>query len=176
MSRIALLASGRGTTMEAVVGACRDGRLNATPTLMITTNLESGAAGRARALGLPCYDSIYALLPYGVEWLVLCGYLRQLSPEMVALYRNRIVNIHPSLLPKYGGRGFYGLRVHEAVLEAGDHLTGATVHLVDEGLDTGPILAQRTIPVLEGDTPQTLADRLRPVEHALYIDTLEQLL
>ena len=180
MKHIALFASGRGSTMQAVLDACRDGRLTAEPVIMVTSDMVSSAANRAREAGLPL---VYSRQPscdmlerYQADWLILCGYLCQLGAEVVERYRGRIVNVHPSLLPKYGGRGYYGANVHRAVLEAGDVITGATVHMVDEGLDTGPILAQSAIPVVDGDTPSLLAERLRPIEHALYVETLRKII
>ena len=100
--------------------------------------------------------------------------MRVLSPEIIAEYRDRIINIHPSLIPKYCGKGFYGMRVHKAVIEAGEKESGATVHYVDEGVDTGAIILQEKVPVLDGDTPETLAARVLETEHEILARGLER--
>ena len=110
----------------------------------------------------------------GAEIVVLAGYMRVLSPEIIAEYRDRIINIHPSLIPKYCGKGFYGMRVHKAVIEAGEKESGATVHYVDEGVDTGAIILQEKVPVLDGDTPETLAARVLETEHEILARGLER--
>ena len=112
---------------------------------------------------------------HGVDLVVLGGYMKELGPRTIARFRNRIVNVHPALLPKFGGRGFFGLAVHEAVLASGDRVTGATIHLVDEQIDQGAVLAQQTVAVEDGDTPETLAERVLAVEHSLYVDTLRRI-
>ena len=114
------------------------------------------------------------LTAHRVEVVVLAGFLSILPPSWVERWRGRAINIHPSLLPRHGGRGLYGLRVHEAVLAAGDRETGATVHLVTGTIDSGPEIAQARLPVLPGDTPETLRDRLRPVEVALLAATVRR--
>jgi phosphoribosylglycinamide formyltransferase-1 len=107
--------------------------------------------------------------------VILAGYMKLLGPQTLARYRGRILNIHPALLPKFGGKGLYGKKVHEAVLAAGERVTGVTVHLVDERYDSGPILAQSEVPVLEGDTVDSLADRVLVREHELYAETIERI-
>jgi phosphoribosylglycinamide formyltransferase-1 len=113
-----------------------------------------------------------ALRSHGIDVVVLAGYMKKVPPQVVAAFRNRILNIHPALLPRFGGPGMYGLRVHAAVLAAGETESGATVHLVDEEYDRGAILLQRRVPVLQGDTPELLAARVLEAEHALYPDAL----
>ncbi len=176
--------------MQAVIDACRAGRLNAEPRVVISNNSRSMALRRAADAGIPRYHVSTVTHPddddrdraivdilerHGVDLVVLGGYMKELGPETIARYRDRIVNVHPALLPKFGGRGFYGLAVHEAVLASGDRVTGATVHLVDEQLDHGAVLAQHSVAVEEGDTPETLAERVLAVEHSLYVDTLERI-
>nr|WP_243665078.1 phosphoribosylglycinamide formyltransferase [Rhodothermus marinus] len=112
------------------------------------------------------------LRAHDVELVALAGYLKKIPDNVVAAYRNRILNIHPSLLPAFGGPGMYGRRVHEAVLNYGVRWTGATVHLVDEEYDHGPIVLQEPVPVLPDDTPETLAARVLEVEHRLYPEAL----
>ena len=105
----------------------------------------------------------------------MCGYMKRLGPQILDAFDGRILNIHPALLPKFGGKGYYGDAVHEAVLAAGESESGATVHLVDAEYDTGPILSQRSVPVHEDDTSETLAARVLKVEHQLYAETLQQI-
>ncbi len=188
--RLGFLASGRGSNLQAIIDACATGRIAARPVLVISNNRAAGALERAAAAGLAtlhlssathpgpgALDAAIrdALAAHGVELVVLAGYMKKLGPLTVAAYAGRIVNIHPGLLPKYGGQGMYGMHVHEAVLAAGDRESGATVHLVDGEYDRGPILAQAHVPVLPGDTPETLAGRVLGVEHALYVATLARI-
>ena len=176
--------------MQAVIDACKQGRLDVEPRVVISNNSRSGALRRAADAGIPRYhvstvthsdddarDRAIAdiLERHGVDLVVLGGYMKELGPETIARFRNRIVNVHPALLPKFGGRGFFGLAVHEAVLASGDRVTGATIHLVDELLDHGAVLAQQTVAVEIGDTPETLAERVLAVEHSLYVDTLRRI-
>ena len=112
---------------------------------------------------------------HGVDLVVLGGYMKKLGPQTISRFRNRIVNVHPALLPKFGGRGFYGIAVHEAVLGSGDGVTGPTIHLVDEQIDHGAVLAQSRVAVLKGDTAGTLAERVLAVEHKLYVETLRRI-
>ena len=112
----------------------------------------------------------------GCEWLCLAGYLRLLPSEVLDKFNDKILNIHPSLLPKYGGRGMFGMHVHQAVILAGETVSGCTVHHVNEVYDAGEIVCQRTCPVLPGDSPETLARRVLAEEHLAYIEALKQLL
>jgi phosphoribosylglycinamide formyltransferase-1 len=176
--------------MQAVVDACRKGRLNAEPRVVISNNSRSQALRRAADAGIPRYHvstvthpedddrdrAIVEILErHGVDLVVLGGYMKELGPETIAQFRNRILNVHPALLPKFGGRGFYGIAVHEAVLASGDSVTGATIHLVDEQLDHGAVLAQHRVAVEDDDTAETLAARVLEVEHSLYVDTLRRI-
>ncbi len=156
--------------------------LEAAPCLLVTDREGTGAADRARSAGvsvalLPPSDfsdeTAYADALIGVlqqadtNLVVLAGFLKKIPSGVVRAYPNRILNVHPSLLPAHGGKGLYGRRVHQSVLDAGDTTSGATVHLVDSGYDTGPIVAQRSVPVLPDDTPESLAARVLTVEHQL---------
>ena len=116
-----------------------------------------------------------ALTSHGVELVALAGYMRKLGPRTLRQYRNRILNIHPALLPKFGGQGMYGEHVHTAVLAAGESVSGVSVHLVDEEYDRGPVIAQSKVPVLPADTPDTLAARILEREHALYPQTIQRI-
>lgn len=188
--RLGFLASHRGTNMQAIIDACKSGRLPARPVVVISNHRACGALERAAAEGIPaCHiggdnfpdpelldEAIAAtLVKHHVELVVLAGYMRRVGPKTLAEFRGRIVNVHPALLPKYGGRGMYGAKVHAAVIAAGDRETGVTIHVVDAQYDTGPILAQRRVPVLPGDTAESLAARVLPVEHTLYVDTLARI-
>ncbi len=188
--RLGFLASHEGSNMQAIVDACKEGRLHAEPVVVISNNSGSGAMDRARREDIPAVHLSGATHPdpsdldaaitraleeHGVNLVILAGYMKLLGPQTLARYRGRILNIHPALLPKYGGRGLYGRKVHEAVLAAGDRVTGATIHLVDDRYDAGPILGQSQVPVLEGDDADTLAARVLETEHRLYVGTLQRI-
>jgi formyltetrahydrofolate-dependent phosphoribosylglycinamide formyltransferase len=172
--RIAVLASGRGSNLEALLEALA-ARGDAEIVLVASDRVEALALDRARARGIEAAvvapadenDLLELLERARIDWLVLAGYLRRVPPRVVRRYRNRILNIHPALLPAHGGKGMYGERVHRAVLEAGEKTSGASVHLVDEEYDRGPVLAQAEVPVEPGDTPATLAARVLEAEHRL---------
>lgn len=191
MKRLGFLASHRGTNMQAVLDACRTGQLLAEPAVVISNNRNSGALSRAQAHGIPSYclnekgfaDSdeldqamVRTLQRHVVDWVLTLGYMKKLGPRMLHAFKNRIINIHPSLLPKFGGQGMYGMQVHEAVLAAGEQETGITIHLVNQEYDQGPIIAQRRVAVRPGDTAEALARRVLESEHAFLIETLGKLL
>jgi phosphoribosylglycinamide formyltransferase 1 len=176
--------------MQAILDACRDGRLDAEPCIVICNNSDAPALERARRAGVPaCHlsnrthpdadsldEAISATLQeHGANLVVLAGYMKKLGPRTLGRYRGRVLNIHPALLPKFGGQGMYGRRVHEAVLASGEKTTGVTIHLVDEEYDHGATIAQRTVPVLPADTAATLGERVLKVEHELYVDTLQRI-
>jgi phosphoribosylglycinamide formyltransferase 1 len=176
--RIAVLASGGGTNLQALIDRFhRNPNPPARVELVVASRPGIGALERAESVGIPAIVleapesaevSLLELLEArAIDLVVLAGYLRQVPDDVVARYRGRILNVHPALLPGFGGKGMYGMRVHRAVLTAGVRVTGATVHLVDERYDEGPILAQWPVPVLPGDTPETLAARVLRVEHLL---------
>ena len=188
--KLGLLASGRGTVVQAILDACRSGHLAAEPALLVSNNSRSGAAERARREGVPvshlsgvthpgpeALDAAIAsaLDEHGVELVVLAGYMKQLGPQVLARFRGRILNTHPALLPKFGGHGMYGQHVHEAVLAAGETETGVSIHLVDADYDTGPVLAQSRVPVLEGDDPDRLAERVQKRERVFFVETLREI-
>ncbi len=169
--------------MRAIVVACRQGWLQAEPALLISNNRDCGAIAWADLQGVPwlhlsatklgsedALDSAMAreLKTANVDVVVLAGYMRKLGPQTLAAYSKRILNVHPALLPKFGGQGMYGKHVHEAVLKAGDKLSGATIHIVDGEYDHGPIVAQAEVPVEAGDTPDTLAARVQAKEQEMY--------
>lgn len=176
MLKIAVLVSGGGTNLQAVIDAIADGTIaNAKIEAVISNNKNAYALKRAENHGIKniCIspkdfesreafnrEFLLKLNSYQVDLVVLAGFLVVIPPEMIAAYKNRIINIHPSLLPSFCGTGFYGLKVHEGALARGVKLTGATVHFVDEGTDTGPILLQKAVAVKEGDTPEILQRRV----------------
>ena len=188
--QLGFLASHRGSTMQAILDACKTGRLQARPRVVISNNSDSGVLQRARKAGVPSAHlstythpepgaldrAILAILQaYGVEVVCLAGYMKRLGPRTLAAYKGRVLNIHPSLLPKFGGQGFYGEVVHRAVLTAGERETGATVHLVDEEYDQGPVLDQIQVPVEPDDSVETLSARVLQQEHMLYVRTLQRI-
>lgn len=184
MRRIAVLASGGGSNLQALLDAGSKGFFDGRIVLVFSNVPGAGALARAEACGvetlcLPSrghvgtredYDAkiLEALMARRVDLVCLAGYLRILTPVLVRPFRDRLLNVHPALLPKFGGPGFYGHHVHEAVLKAGEKESGATVHFVVEETDAGPILLQGRVPVEPGDTPDTLAARVLKVEHSIY--------
>jgi phosphoribosylglycinamide formyltransferase-1 len=186
--RLGLLASGEGTTLEGLATALAGESDSLEIAVVVSDRAGARALERARRLGLPTAvvgtndpepegwaERLTTVLDTrGVELVVLAGFLPILPPSWVARWSGRAINLHPSLLPRYGGRGMHGRRVHESVLAAGDPETGVTVHLVTGAVDAGPAIAQRRVPVLPGDTPESLRNRLRPVEIDLLASTLRQ--
>ena len=183
--RLAALASGGGTNLQAIIDACKRGELNAEVCVVISNNSGSRALQRARDEGIPAYhlsavthsnsldDTICQTLEeHQVDLVLLAGYMRLLGPITLARYHNRVLNSHPALLPKFGGKGMYGSNVHQAVLDAGETVTGVTIHYVDEQYDHGPTLAQCEVPVLPDDTLETLEERVKDRERRFWIETL----
>ena len=186
--RIAIFASGSGSNAEAIIRASADGRLSAEIGLVISNNASAGVLQRAKAFNVnygvidqrtfdseESYNSsLFDLLDENsIDFIALAGYLKLIKPEMIKKYKNKITNIHPALLPSFGGKGFYGKKVHQAVLEAGCKVSGVTIHLVSEAYDRGPIISQSTVPVLEDDNPESLAARVLTVEHRIYPEALQ---
>lgn len=176
MLKICVLVSGGGTNLQAIIDAIKDNRItNANIEVVISNNKNAYALERAKQnnIAAECIspkdyenrDVFYKHLKdtidsYNVDLIVLAGYLVAIPKEIVDGYRNRIINIHPSLIPSFCGKGYYGLKVHEGVLARGVKVTGATVHFVDDGTDTGPIILQKPVYVKSDDTPQTLQRRV----------------
>lgn len=190
-TRLAAFCSGTGSNFQSLYHAINERGLSAEFALCLSNRSECGAVTFARQHGIPTvhlsekqYDTheafsaamLETLEEHGVEYILLAGYLRKIPEAVVNAYFFRILNIHPALLPEFGGPGMYGINVHRAVLEAGRKQTGATVHYVDPEYDKGPILLQRKVPVEPGDTPESLASRVLKCEHRLYPDALEILL
>ena len=183
--RLAFFASGGGSNVGAILDAIDAGALRAEPVLLISDRPGCGALARAEARGLPTEviaplsdethfsDALLdALARAEADTVALAGYLRKIPAPVVWAFRDRILNVHPSLLPAFGGTGWYGRRVHQGVLDAGCRVSGATVHLVDDQYDTGPIVLQEAVRVQPDDTAETLAARVLAVEHRLFPDAL----
>lgn len=173
--RIGVLASGSGSNLQALLDACRPPE-PATIALVACNVTGAGAVQRAAAAGVPTWHIadpadgpglLGALRAHRVELVVLAGYLKLVPADVVEAFTGRMINIHPALLPSFGGHGMYGMRVHQAVLASGATLSGPSVHLVTAEYDRGPILAQWPVPVLPDDTPESLRDRVLAVEHRL---------
>jgi formyltetrahydrofolate-dependent phosphoribosylglycinamide formyltransferase len=176
-ARLGVLASGGGSNLQAILDYFDGPGAGVAEVAWVGSDrLLAGALDRARRRDIPAGQVEHAraeaiaepLATYGVELMVLAGYLKFIPEALTQAWRGRIVNIHPSLLPSFGGHGMYGMRVHAAVIAAGARVSGATVHFVDEAYDRGPIIAQWAVPVLGDDTPDTLAHRVLEVEHQLY--------
>jgi phosphoribosylglycinamide formyltransferase 1 len=184
--RLAIFASGSGTNLQALIDHFQESDA-VDVALVISDRADCGAMDRARDAGIPAHhipvrtrpiaavtaDTIDALEAARVDLVALAGYLRLVPPDVVRRFNYRILNIHPALLPSFGGKGMYGARVHQAVLDAGCRITGPTVHLVDDRYDEGRIVAQWPVPVLDDDTVETLARRVLRVEHVLYPAAVE---
>jgi len=183
--RIAVLVSGhgRGSNLQSLMDACADGRIAGSVALVIGTRAGAPALDRASSAGVPTAvaapKAFADSVQYGVELLrllngcgaglvCLAGYMRLLPDAVVDAYHGRIMNVHPALLPLFGGRGMYGEHVHTAVIESGMKVSGCTVHFVDNEYDHGPIILQTAVPVAEDDTPEDLAARVLPEEHRTY--------
>ena len=190
LTPIAVLASHAGTVLQAIIDACEAGRLPANVCLIVSNNSQSGAHQRAERHHIPfrhlssqthpdpeLLDRALceALEAQGAQYVFLAGYMKKLGNHTLRRFQRRILNTHPSLLPRFGGQGMYGARVHQAVIAAGEKQSGVTVHLVDAEYDTGPIVAQYTVPVLEGDTPDALAARVQARERELVVETLARI-
>ncbi len=186
--RVAVFASGGGTNLQALLDHLRGPAAEVARVMMVVSDREeAGALDRARRAGVearvvPVRDrpepdvtreTLEVLRTAAIDMIALAGYLRLVPAEVVRAFRDRILNIHPALLPAFGGKGMYGRRVHQAVIAAGCRVSGATVHLVDEHYDRGPIVFQWPVPVLAGDSPESLAARVLCVEHRIYPLTVE---
>lgn len=190
MRKIAVFASGSGSDFQSIIDGVSEGRINGEIVLLIASKEGIFAIERAKKAGIAykVFDKsefetleamdkqiIAALDEAQTNLVVLAGYLNILTPALVSAYRNKIINIHPSLIPNHCGKGFYGMRVHRAVIAAGDKTSGATVHFVDEGADTGAIIMQKSVPVLEGDTAESLQQRVLELEHKMLPEAVAML-
>ena len=187
---IGFLASHQGTNMQCIIDACKAETLDAKPAAVISNNGDSGALKRACNEGIPAYhiSSIRypdpnvldctirdTLLSHEVDLVVLAGFMKKVGPMTIKAFKGRIINIHPALLPKFGGEGMYGTNVHEKVLASGDKETGVTIHQVTGAYDRGAILAQQKVSIYKDDTVDTLANRVLITEHKVYVDTIKKI-
>jgi phosphoribosylglycinamide formyltransferase-1 len=187
---IAIFLSGRGSNFLSISDSIKSGKLNAKIVLVGSNNADAVGLQKAQESGYNTQvfnrqefgdgkkfakfmDDEFS--KFGVEYIVLAGYLRKMPPRIIETYKDRIINIHPALLPKFGGKGMYGLHVHNSVLEAGESETGVTIHFVDNKYDNGNIIAQKSIPVLTDDTPETLSARVLELEHSFYPEVLQKI-
>ncbi|NTV05067.1 MAG: phosphoribosylglycinamide formyltransferase [Chlorobiaceae bacterium] len=191
ITRIAVFCSGSGSNFRSIYQAIKDKPLDAEIVLCLSNRSQCGAMEFAREHGIATvhllekqfgsFDEfaeamVGCLKEAQIDNVLLAGYMRKVPDAVVRAFPDKMLNIHPALLPKFGGEGMYGIHVHTAVLEAGETESGATVHFVNEEYDKGKILLQRKVPVLPGDTPESLAARVLACEHELYPDALEKLL
>ena len=188
--RLAVLASGRGSHLENVDLACQNQSLPATESLVASDRANSGAMRYAESRGIatvfldrrtllsPDANDQYLadqLKAHAIDWVLCLGYLKRIGPQVVSAYKDRMINVHPSLLPKFGGQGMYGLAVHQAVLDAGETETGATVHFVNEAYDEGAIIAQIRVTIPPKTDSIALAALVLKAEHQLVLNTLSRL-
>lgn len=176
---IAVFASGRGTNARAILDFIDRAAVNARISLIISNKSDAGVFNIAKEYNIPhrlvrptdenyVNDLLAVLDDHAIELIVLAGYLKKIPSSIISKYRNKIMNIHPALLPAFGGQGMYGMNVHRAVIEYGVKVSGATVHFVDEEYDHGPIIMQETVEVQDTDTPESLAAKVLAIEHRIY--------
>lgn len=185
---LCVLASGWGSNLSSIIHSRKTGKIISDIVLVISNNSASNALNIARENQIPAVhlsakqfgseeeyvNRFFELLKqYKVDLIILAGYMKMIPVRIVKEYKNRILNIHPALIPSFCGKGLYGLKVHETVLEYGAKVTGVTIHLVDENYDTGPIVLQRTVPVNDDDTAETLQKRVLTVEHEIYPEAIK---
>jgi phosphoribosylglycinamide formyltransferase-1 len=189
--RLAVFASHEGSNMQSIIDASKQDKLQGEVVCVISNNSSSGALKRAEKEGIAFYhvsakthpiekdfsDKILEILNlHKVDLIILAGYMKKIPVEILRAYHNKILNIHPALLPKFGGKDMYGMNVHKAVIASGEKKSGATVHIVDENYDQGKILNQIEVAVLSDDTPETLAQRVLKVEHKIYVETIQKII
>jgi phosphoribosylglycinamide formyltransferase-1 len=192
MLQIGIMVGGhsRGSNMQAIIDACVSGEIRGQVAMVIGGRRDAPAIRRAEQAGVHTsiispkqyendsggYEAVLLtqLREYKVGLICLAGYMRMLPESVVKAYRGRIMNVHPALLPFFGGKGMYGEHVHRAVIDSGMKISGCTVHFVDEEYDTGPIIVQSAVPIEEGDTPETLAARILPQEHRAYVMAIKR--
>lgn len=187
---IAVFASHGGSDLQAIIDGCKDKRINANVSVVISNNGDSMALQRAKNEKIPAYhlsakkfgdentlaDEILKVLSkYNIDMIFLAGYMRMLHVSVLEKYNNKIFNIHPALLPKFGGKGMYGRNVHAAVIDAKETETGITIHRVNAEYDSGEIVAQTKVPVFENDTPEVLGERVLEREHEFLIEVISDI-
>jgi phosphoribosylglycinamide formyltransferase-1 len=185
--QLGFLCSHSGSNMQAIIDNVLNGALPASLCAMVSNNSDAYALQRAKNANIPSYvinskthtnpdaEIVHVFKQHDINVVVLAGYMKQVSPELINAFDGQVLNIHPALLPKFGGKGMYGMNVHKAVIAAGEKISGATIHIVTPNYDDGRILAQMKTDVLPDDTAETLAERVLQVEHKIYSDTLLKL-
>ena len=191
MKKLGILVSGQGSNMTAILNACEQGYLQAEVEVVISSNPDAKALTKAKERKIDVISfnettnknpgvldtSICEVLhEHKVDLVLLAGFIKKIGPKVLSVYEGSILNIHPSLLPKYGGQGLYGINVHRAVIGAGEKKSGATIHLVNSDYDKGTILAQKSVIVDADDTPESLAAKVLEVEHVLYVETVKKII
>ena len=189
MLRLGILASHQGSNFQTIADACAEGSLNAQVVALICNNSDAPVMERAASMHIPAYHlststhseasaldaAIHKHLSCAqVQLVVLAGYMKKLGPMVLGDFAGRIINVHPSLLPRHGGQGYFGMRVHEAVIAAGDRETGATVHHVTDQYDEGTPIRQAKIAVTAKDTPKTISGKVRMIEYRLLLETIKE--
>lgn len=190
MINIAVFSSHNGSDMQALVDGCKKGTINGKVSVVVSNNSNSLVLERAKNEGIDHYCINNKLYPnpdeldnqilkklssHNIELIFLAGYLKKIGEPILRQYKNRIFNIHPALLPKFGGKGMYGINVHKAVIESKEKFTGITIHRVNEEYDNGEIVAQTNIKVEEGDTPEILAIKILEREHIFLVEVVNQI-
>jgi phosphoribosylglycinamide formyltransferase 1 len=191
MTKLAILVSGRGSNMVAIMKACEQRELSADIELVISNNPDSDALKIAQQKNIstaylssrthPDPDALDIAMKdllesHSIDFVLLAGFMKKIGPKTLSAYKGKVINIHPSLLPKFGGQGMYGLNVHKAVIDSGEKETGVTIHMVDGEYDQGKILAQEKVEVMTDDTAESLAARVLKVEHQLYSETIQKII
>lgn len=188
--RICVFASGRGSNLRAIYDAIEEGRLNCKIEFVLSNNSDSGALEFARNKNIPAFhlsekkfhknsfeDSLLDLLnKYNPDLIVLAGFMKLIPAKVIDLYKNKIINIHPALLPKFGGKGMYGINVHRAVFKANEKFSGVTVHLVNEKYDEGKILYQEVVDISDCDSPEEIASKILSIEHRVYPEVIQKII
>ena len=185
---LCVLASGRGSNLKSIIRSQKSGKISSKVAIVISNNSNSGALNIAKTFQIPNFHLsqkmftseeeyvnrfLELLRNHDIDLIILAGYMKMIPAEVVKQYRYRILNIHPALIPSFCGKGFYGLHVHEAVLNYGVKVTGVTVHLVDDEYDTGPIVLQKTVKVKDSDTPESLQKRVLKWEHRMFPEAIK---
>ena len=188
---IAVFASHGGSDLQAIIDGCKQDKLNATVAVVISNNGDSMALERAKREDIPAYhmsakkygsedllaeELLRVLEEYQIDMIFLAGYMRMLHVDILTKYHNRVFNIHPALLPKFGGKGMYGMNVHTAVIEAKETETGVTIHRVNAEYDSGEIVAQTKVSVMQDDTPEILAARVLEREHTFLVEVISKII
>ena len=186
--KLCVLASGKGSNLKAIIKAKKTRKIYSKVVLVISNNSASGALNIAKQNRIPAYHLsqkffkseaefvkkfLSLLKKFNVDLIILAGYMKKISPKVIRKFKNKIINIHPALLPSFGGKGMYGIKVHKAVLESGAKISGATVHIVDDKYDNGQIVLQKAVEVKDDDTPEVLQKRVLKTEHKLYAEAIK---